>query len=138
MKNIEEIKKKIRERSKEHYWHTTSDCEICKVSTETCHRILNGRYQHVCEACDEKIMVDKILNKTSAEKNFFYAFIHAAICVSWVPLTWAISEDVIIYFLGAIKYVWQFQWGFAATGIIFNLYHFVMRLYKAGVRFPPS
>jgi len=141
-KTLEECKESIKEQNEREYNTNYTDCEYCFSGKPTIYLSVEGRtgLHHICQECDEdrlaKIMLaqeNKTTIKDIANNHWFFAFLHGAALVAWVPLTWAVSGNILLHYLGDSQYIWEYQWGFAATGVLFNGYQMVQRMRKAGM-----
>ena len=138
--NLEDLKKMISEKNDRDYNSPFSDCSICVVGSQTSHMKVNNDWINICKECDEARMLKECnvtTDKNGKIKNIphgFYAFLHLSVTIAWIPLTWAASGDVLLHYLGDSKYIWELQWGFAVTGLIFNGYHFFQRIRKSKIK----
>lgn len=59
-------------------------------------------------------------------------FIHGFLLLTWTPLIWVISGDVLESLIEGYKYKFWIQWGCASSTVLINVYLMIRRLCAMG------
>lgn len=71
------------------------------------------------------------LTKEEKSKAGKRALIHFFLAAAWGPLAWVITGDLLIQYIGQVRYFEQIQWGVASSGVMYNSYRLLIEILRA-------